>query len=257
MEKHKEYYSGTLPSNDTIKRLTIENRDDDLLEISKKYPNIYYLLFFGKSFPKGHTITSDINNFKDLHALYFHFYENSNLSFNDSIYLKNLKILYFTSRVCKNIPSFVYKHKNLIVFSGVFKNKNSIDNNQFKNLKNLEYLDLSFHKIREIPTSIYSCNKIRYLSIYSERGKGVSFTSELTNLNNLEELWITTNLNAKNIEILSNIKSLKKLTVNNIKYKDIDLLKNINFIKSIYFMEIKSEKKKKMIQEVIPQAIIW
>lgn len=98
-------------------------------------------------------------------------------------------------------------------------------------LKNVSELDLNRENITNL-TGIENCVNLRTLNLESNQLWDIS---PLSKLKNLEVLKLSGNTHIKNIEELSNIKSLTRLEIENMKITDISMLKNltnINYLKA-------------------------
>lgn len=216
-----------------------------------KYNNLLYLFISAKEY----TFDYRFEQLKNLEYLNIPTVEKMNFE-NSLKSFQNLKIIKFSeTQYLKEFPVFVKNTDSLRHIGFKLKNAKRFD---FSDLidKEIECLVLnSVKRIKEIPNQIYQIKSLKYLFIGSKRQFKIS--KEIINLENLEKLVLSIELNDENIEILSNIKALKTLSIDKIDLKDLEKLKLLNHLEYFYCMEFYKDKElKEKVEKILPNVKI-
>lgn len=155
--------------------------------------------------------------------------------------IKNLKIIeYSLLHKIKTMPPFIYECKQLLrLHIADLRNDKSIDE-RLGNLRELEYLNLSFRRLKKIP-DLKPFKNLIGLSIDSRNT--LKDFPDIRFIKKLKHLALPVDICKKeHIEILKGMKNLKSLGVKKCSLKEIELLKELYFIDVIYIRDISKRR---------------
>lgn len=130
--------------------------------------------------------------------------------------LNDIKYLAFKGDNLKQIPSYVFKCRNLEKLYICNTNIEKISD-EIVELKNLEYLGIEYSQISSLPENIGQLKKLKY--IHMLKNSILSLSESLFMLNHLEILDLRCNKLTNIPEIIDKLKALKELNLyeNNLK----------------------------------------
>lgn len=205
--------------------LGISDHETDLNQIKSLEPirNLNKVISFGISYNSQITDYSPLSNLPLLETVSLYKTDIQDISVIEKLNIKFLRLF-----ECENIIDYtpIAKMTGLNVLD-LDNNKNFSNITVFKNLKELENIDLSGTNITDI-SSLANLENIRFLNL---TGTAVTDLSPLAVLVNLEELYLE-ETDVTDISVLANLTKLTKLNMNMTGITDLSPL--INLIKLEY-----------------------